>query len=113
MQAKRKNVALIETSSGNIDASLQKATLTRYAAKHNIEIDNIVGERAPAAGAAGAPEHGDLLNDIRQGGVGLLLILDDVRHAVPDEILSACRDADVKIKFVNALEERGLSQPGR
>jgi hypothetical protein len=45
--------------------------------------------------------------------VGLLLILDDVRHAVPDEILSACRDAGVTVKFVNVLEERGLSQPGQ
>jgi hypothetical protein len=54
MQAKRKSVALIETSSSNIDASLQRATLTRYAAKHDIEIDNIVGERAPTAGRAWA-----------------------------------------------------------
>lgn len=54
MQAKRQNVALIETAAGNVDSSIQKATLTQYAAKHNIEIDNIVGERAPVAGTAGA-----------------------------------------------------------
>jgi hypothetical protein len=110
MQAKRQNVALIETAAGNVDASIQRATLTQYAAKHNIEIDNIVGERAPSAGRAGEPDHRDLLNNIRDGGVGLLLIMEDVRHSVSDEVLSACRDADVTVKFVNALEERGLSQ---
>jgi hypothetical protein len=110
MQAKKKNVMLIEPAAENVDASFQKATLSQYAGKHNIDIDNIVGERTPLAGKAGNPDHRNLLNDIKDGGVGLLLILDDVRHAVPDEIVAACREAGTTVKFVNVQQERGLSQ---
>jgi hypothetical protein len=111
MQAKKKTVALIEPAAGNIDASYQKAILVRYAEMHNIEIDKIYGERAPLAGTAGEAEHRNLLNDIKDGGVGLLLVLADARHAVPNEILDACRDEGVTLKFVDVQQERGLSQP--
>jgi hypothetical protein len=110
MQTKKETVGLIEPAAENVDASLQRATLMRYAAKHDIHIDYFVGERAPLAGRAGEPRHHDLLNNIKDGGVGLLLMLEDARQAVPEEILSACRDAGVEVKFVNVLEERGLSQ---
>lgn len=111
MQAKRKNVALIESAAETADASYQKATLARYAEIHDIEIHKTYGERAPLAGAAGETEHKNLLNDIKDGGVGLLLALADVRHAVPDEILKACRELDVTVKFVDVQQDRGLAQP--
>ncbi|HXG91003.1 MAG TPA: hypothetical protein VNN73_01375 [Blastocatellia bacterium] len=110
MQAKKKTVALIEPAAGNVDASYQKSILTRYAENNKFEIDQTYGERAPLAGTPGETEYADLLNDIKDGGVGLLLALEDVRHSLPREILDACRDAGVKVKFVDTQQERGLSQ---
>jgi hypothetical protein len=110
MQAKKKTVALIEAAAGNVDSSFQKSVLTRYAEKHNLDIDNFVGDRTPREGAAGQTEHRDLLNNIREGGVGMLLVLSDARHAVPEEILEECRAAGATVKFVDVQEERGLTQ---
>jgi hypothetical protein len=111
MQSKKKTVALIEPAAGNVDAGFQKSTLTRYADLQKIEIDHVYGERVPLAGAAGNTEHEQVLNDIREGGVGLLLALAEVKHAVPTEILDACREAGAVVKFVDVQQERGLSQP--
>ena len=110
MQAKKKVVALIETAAGNVDAAYQRAILTRYAELHQMEVDTAYGERAPLAGAAAAPEHRNLVNDIKSGGVGHLLILADVRHAVPEEVLTAASEAGVEVKFVDVQQDRGLSQ---
>jgi hypothetical protein len=110
MQAKKKTVALVEPDAGNIDSSLQKSILTRYADKHGIDIDTMYGERTPLAGAAGGVKHRDVINDIRGGGVGLLLIVQDVRHAVPEELLKECENAGVTLKFIDVQQERGLMQ---
>ena len=109
MQA-RKTVALIEPAAGNVDAAYQRAILTRYAELHGFEVDTIFGERAPQAGAADSPEHRDLVNAIKSGGVGRLLILTDVRHAVPEDVLTEARNAQVEVKFVDVQQDRGLSQ---
>ena len=110
MQATKKTVALIETAAGNVDAAYQRAILTRYAELQQFEVDTIYGERAPLAGTAAAPEHRNVINDIKSGGVGRLLILADVRHAVPEEVLTEARNAGVEVKFVDVQQERGLSQ---
>ena len=86
-----------------------KAILARYAAKHRIEVDLTIGEWTPGSGAAGEPEHRNLLNDIKDGGVGRLLVLVEVRHAVPDEVLDECRKAGVKVDFIDVQQERGLA----
>jgi len=109
MQIKRKTVALVESAAGNVDPISQKAILARYAAKHKLAIDLTIGEWTPSAGAAGEPKHRNLLNDIRDGGVGRLLVLAEVRHAVPDEVFEECRKAGVKVDFVDVQQERGLT----
>jgi hypothetical protein len=109
MQAK-KVVALIEPAAGNVDAAYQRAVLKRYAELHQIELGHLYGERAPLAGAAGAPRHRDLINDIKSGGVSRLLILADVRHAVPEDVLTVAQEAGVEVQFVDVQQERGLSQ---
>lgn len=110
MQATKKTIALIETAAGNVDAAYQKAILTRYAEMQKIEIGTTYGARAPQAGTADPTEHRNVINDIRSGGVGRLLILADVRHAVPEEVLTEARNAGVEVKFVDVQQERGLSQ---
>jgi hypothetical protein len=109
MQLKKKTVALVEPAAGNVDPISQKSILARYAEKHKLEIDLTIGEWAPGSGAAGEPEHRNLLNDIRQGGVGRLLVLSNVRHLVPDEVIEECRKAGVKIDFIDVQQERGLA----
>jgi len=109
MQAKKKTIALIEPAAGNVDSSYQKAILARYAQLHNIKIDHIYGERAPLAGTAGEVDHGQVLNDIKDGGVGLLLVLSDVRHAIPQELFDACRESGVTVKMVDVQQDRGLA----
>jgi hypothetical protein len=110
MQAKKKTVALIEPAAGNVDAAYQRAVLKRYAELHHMELDHMYGERAPLAGTAGAPRHRDLVNDIKSGGVGRMLILADVRHAVPEEVLQAARQASVEVEFVDVQQHRGLAE---
>jgi hypothetical protein len=110
MQAKKKTVAIVEPDAGNIDASLQKYILTQYAKKHGISIDVMYGERAPLAGAAGRIDHRNVINDVRSGGVGLLLVVQDVRHSVPEELLKECEKAGVKVKFIDVQQESGLMQ---
>lgn len=109
MQIKKKTVALVESAAGNVDPISQKAILARYAAKHRLDIDLMIGEWTPSSGAAGEPQHRNLLNDIRDGGVGRLLVLVEVRHAVPDEVLEECRKAGVKVDFIDVQQERGLA----
>ncbi|MFY9608835.1 MAG: hypothetical protein WAU45_09505 [Blastocatellia bacterium] len=109
MQTKKKTVALVESSAGNVDPISQKAILTRYAAKHGFDIDSMIGEWTPSSGTAGKPEHRNLLNDIRDGGVGRLLVLIEVRHAVPEEVLEECRKAGVRVTFIDVQQERGLA----
>jgi hypothetical protein len=111
MQDKKKTVALIEPAAGTADQNHQKSILARYAQLHNIKIDHIYGERSPLAGAAGEVDHKQVLNDIKDGGVGLLLVLSDVRHSIPKEVFDACREAGVTVKMVDVQQERGLSQP--
>ncbi|HKQ04832.1 MAG TPA: recombinase family protein [Blastocatellia bacterium] len=110
MQSNNRSVALIEPAAGNVDAAFQRATLKRYAESHHFEISHFCGDRAPLAGAAGNPEHKNLINEIRGGAVGRLLILADVRHAVPEEVLEECRKAGVEVIFVDVQQERGLTQ---
>jgi hypothetical protein len=110
MQATKKTIALIETAAGNVDAAYQRAILTRYAELQQLEIGTTYGERAPLAGTAAAPDHRDVINDIKSGGVGRLLILADVRHAVPEAVLAEADNAGVEVKFVDVQQERGLSQ---
>ncbi|HEX5732608.1 MAG TPA: hypothetical protein VF131_07215 [Blastocatellia bacterium] len=110
MQANKKTVALIEPAAGNLDAAFQRATLARYAQLHHIEIGHFCGERTPTAGAAGNPEHKDLISEIRGGGVVRLLVMADVRHAVPEDVLAECRKAGVEVIFVDVQQERGLTQ---
>jgi hypothetical protein len=110
MQAKKKTVALVEPDAGNVDASLQKSILTQYAKKHGIKIDVTYGERAPLAGAAGHLDHRNIINDVTSGGVGLLLVVQDVRHSVPEELLKECENAGVNVKFIDVQRERGLMQ---
>jgi hypothetical protein len=110
MQAKKKIVALIEPAAGNVDAAYQRAVLKRYAELHDMEIDHMYGERAPLAGTAGSPRHGDLVNDIKSGGVGRLLILADVRHAVPEDVLTAAGKAGVEVEFIDVQQHRGLAE---
>jgi hypothetical protein len=110
MQAKKKIVALIEPAAGNVDAAYQRAVLKRYAELHRMEIDHMYGERAPLAGTAGEPRHRGLVNDIKSGGVSRLLILADVRHAVPEDVLKAAREAGVEVEFVDVQQHRGLAQ---
>ena len=110
MQAKKKTVALVEPDAGNIDSSLQKSILTRYAEKHGIHIDTMYGERAPLAGAPGGIDHRDVINDIKSGGVGLLLVVQDARHAVLEELLQECEKAGATVKFIDVQQERGLMQ---
>ena len=110
MQANKKTVALIEPAAGNLDAAFQKATLARYAQLHNLEIGHFCGERAPSAGAAGKTQHKDLINEIRSGAVGRLLVLADVRHAIPEDVLAECRKAGVEVIFVDVQQQRGLTQ---
>jgi hypothetical protein len=109
MQNKKKTVALVEPAAGNVDPISQKAILRRYAGKHKLDIDLMIGEWAPSSGTAGEPEHRNLLNDIRDGGVGRLLVLTEVRHAVPDEVLEECRKAGVKVDLIDVQKERGLA----
>ncbi|HSB11541.1 MAG TPA: hypothetical protein VLM38_18780 [Blastocatellia bacterium] len=109
MQIKKKTVALVEPAAGNVDPVSQKAILARYANKHRLDVDLVIGEWSPSLGTAGEPEHRNLLNDIRDGGVGRLLVLADVRHAVPDNVLAECRKAGVKVDFIDVLQERGLA----
>lgn len=109
MQTKKKTVALVESAAGNVDPISQKAILARYAAKHRFDIDLMIGEWTPSSGTAGEPEHRNLLNDIRDGGVGRLLVLTEVRHAVPGEVLEECRKAGVKVDFIDVQLERGLA----
>lgn len=109
MQIKKKTVALVESAAGNVDPISQKAILSRYAHKHKLDIDLMVGERTPSSGAAGPPSHRNLLNDIREGGVGRLLVLAEVRHAIPDEVLEECRKAGVKVDFIDVQQESGLT----
>ena len=110
MQANKKTVALIEPAAGNVNAAFQRATLARYAQLHHLEISHFSGERAPSAGAAGNPEHKNLINEIRSGAVGRLLVLADVRHAMPEDVLAECRNAGVEVTFVDVQQERGLTQ---
>ena len=110
MQAKKKTVALIEPAAGNVDAAYQKTVLKRYAELHRLEIDHMYGERVPLAGTADELRHRDLVNDIKSGGVGHLLILADVRHAVPEDVLQAARQANVEVEFVDVQQHRGLAQ---
>jgi hypothetical protein len=110
MQAKKKTVAIVEPDAGNVDASLQKYILTQYAKKHGIDIDVMYGERAPLAGAAGGIDHRNVINDVASGGVGLLLVVQDVRHAVPEELFKECEKAGVTVKFIDVQQERGLMQ---
>jgi hypothetical protein len=109
MQAK-KTVALIEPTARNVDVAFQRATLADYAKKYNFEIDLFIGDRAPAAGTAGGVDHRNLVNDIKQGGVGQLLILADARSAVPEEVLDEAKEAGVTVKFVDVHQESGLGQ---
>lgn len=109
MQIKKKTVALVESAAGNVDPIAQKAILARYADKHRVHIDWMIGEWTPGSGTAGEPEHRNLLNDIRDGGVGRLLVLTEVRHAVPEEVLDECRKAGVKVDFIDVQLERGLA----
>lgn len=109
MQIKKKTVALVESAAGNVDPISQKAILARYAGKHKLKIDLMIGEWTPASGTAGEPEHRNLVNDIRDGGVGRLLVLLEARHAVPDEVLEECRKAGVKVDFIDVQQERGLT----
>jgi hypothetical protein len=109
MQKKRKVIGLIEPQASNIDATTQKAILSRYAHKHKIKIDKQVGQWAPESGAAGEPEHLDLLNDIEDGGVERLLVLADVKHAIPEEIFAECRKAHVKVDLIDVQQEQGLT----
>jgi hypothetical protein len=69
----------------------------------------IIGEFSPSSGTAGKPEHSNLLNDIRDGGVGRLLVLAEVRHAVPDQVIDECRKTGVKVDFIDVQQEGGLS----
>jgi hypothetical protein len=109
MEPKRTTVALIEPAAGNVDADFQKAVLARYANKHGIEIDLMVGERVPHLGAPGLAEHRNLLNDIRSKRVGRLLVVADVRHALPQEFVSECEKAGVRLLFVDVSQEGGLT----
>ena len=111
MQAKKKTVALVEPAAGNVDASFQRSVLTRYAQKHNLTIDWMIGERAPLAGASDNVEHRNLINEIKGGGVERLLILADVRHAVPESVIEASRASGVEVDFIDVQQERGLAQP--
>lgn len=111
MQAKKKTVAMIEPTAGNVDASFQRTVLTRYAEKHDLTIDWTIGERAPLAGTAGDVEYRNLINEITQGTVGRLLILADARHEVPDNVIAAAREHGVEVDFVDVQQERGLAQP--
>ena len=104
---KKKVVALVEPTAGNLDASFQEVTLRRYAERHGLGIDLLIGGRTPHAGASGKPEHRNLLNDINNGEVGRLLVLQEVRHYVPEELLTACRKAGVKVDFIDVQQERG------
>ncbi len=110
MQANKRTVALIEPAAGNVNASFQRATLKRYAELHHFEVSHFFGDRAPLAGTAGNPEHRNLINEIRSGAVGRLLILADARHAVPEEILKESRKAGVEVIFVDVQQHRGLAQ---
>jgi hypothetical protein len=110
MQAKKKTIALIEPAAGDVDSSYQKAILVRYAQSHNIKIDHIYGERAPQAGTAGEIDHRQVLNDIKDGGVGLLLVLSDVQHVIPKELFDACRESGVTVKIVDVQQDRGLAE---
>jgi hypothetical protein len=109
VQIKKKTVALVESAAGNVDPIAQKAILARYAEKHRFRIDLMIGEWTPSSGTAGEPEHRNLLNDIRDGGVGRLLVLIEVRHAVSDEVLEECRKAGVKVDFIDVQQESGLT----
>jgi hypothetical protein len=51
-----------------------------------------------------------LINEIRSGAVGRLLVLGDVRHAIPEDVLAECRKAGVEVIFVDVQQERGLTQ---
>jgi hypothetical protein len=108
MQTKKKVIALVEPQAGNVDPVTQKAILARYAEKHSIKIDQEIGGWTPEAGTAGKPEHRNLINDIRGGGVGRLLVLADVRHAIPEEVMAECRKAKIKVDFIDVLKEGGL-----
>jgi hypothetical protein len=105
----RKTVALIEPQAQNVDPHTQKFILSRYAEKHGMRIDLIIGERAPELGAAGAPEHRNLLNEIRAGGVDRVLVLAEVKHAVPAELQAECRKQHVKLELVDVQQEGGLA----
>ena len=109
MQIKKKTIALVESAAGNVDPIAQKAILARYADKHRFDIDQMIGEWTPSSGTAGEPEHRNLVNDIRDGGVGRLLVLTEVRHAIPDEVLEECRNAGVKVEFIDVQQESGLT----
>lgn len=108
MQTKRKVVALIEPAAENVDPITQKAIIARYAKKHGFHIDWTIGEWAPESGAAGEPEHRNLINDIRDAGVDRLLVLADVKYIVPEAVLKECRKAGVKVDFIDVQQERGL-----
>jgi hypothetical protein len=108
MQTKKKTVALVEPAAGNVNPISQKATLARYAHKHKLDIDLMIGEWTPSSGTAGPPEHRNLLNDIRDGGVGRLLVLAEVLHDVPEEVFEECRKAGVKVDLIDVQQERGL-----
>jgi hypothetical protein len=111
MQARKKTVALIEPTARNVDVAFQRATLANYAKKYNFEIDLFIGDHAPVAGTAGPVDHRNLINDIKDGGVGQLLILADARHAVPEKVLEAAKESGAIVKFVDVQQERGLAQP--